>query len=54
MIEHFCDKEQRQWRSDLTHQCLRVTFEIVVWIFNTFNNNLENKPDFIKYLKKCW
>ena len=26
-----------------THSCLRVTFEIVVWIFNTFDNITENQ-----------
>ena len=33
---------------------LRVTLEIVVWIFDTFGNNLEIKIYFAKYLKKSW
>ena len=37
---------------ELTHKCLR---EIVVWIYDTFDNNLEIKDDFEKYLKEyCW
>ena len=31
-----------------------VTFEIVVWIFDTFGNNLEIKNYFAKYLKENW
>ena len=30
----------------------RVSREIVVWIYNTFDNNLEIKHDLTKYLKK--
>ena len=34
---------------------LRGTLEIVFWIFNTFDNNLEIKIDFTKSLKEiCW
>ena len=36
----------------LTHYCLKVTLEIVVWISDDFGNNLEIKNDFTKYLKK--
>ena len=31
---------------------LRSCFEIVVWIFDTFDNNLDIKNGFTKYLKK--
>ena len=34
---------------------LRVHSEIVVWIYDTFDNNFEIKNDFTKYLKEsCW
>ena len=36
----------------LTHTCLRVPLEIVVWIYNTFDDNLGIKKDFIKHLKE--
>ena len=36
----------------LTHQYLKVPLKIVVWIFGTFDNNLEIKIGFTKYLKK--
>ena len=33
----------------------RAPLDIVVWIYNTFADNLEIKNDFIKYLKEsCW
>ena len=39
----------------LTHSTLRVSPEIVVWIFNTFDKNFGIKNDFTKYLKEsCW
>ena len=39
----------------LIHSCLRVTLQSVVWIFDTFDKNLEMKNDFTKYLKEsCW
>ena len=34
-----------------THQSLRVTIEIVVWISDTFDNNLEIKNQSSTYLK---
>ena len=34
---------------------LKGTLEIVIIIFDTFDNNLQIKNDFTKYLKKsCW
>ena len=33
---------------------LRVTLEIVVWILDTFDNYLEIKKYFTKYLKESW
>ena len=42
-------------RKGLTNLCLKVTLEIVVWNFATFDNNLLIKNYFTKYLKKsCW
>ena len=39
----------------LNHYCLRVPQEIVVWIFDTFDNNFEIKKKFTIYLKEsCW
>ena len=32
--------------------CLRVTFEIAVWVFDIFDNNLKIKNPFRKYLKE--
>ena len=42
--------------TSITHSCFkRVPQEIVVWIFDTFDNNFGIKDDFIKYLKEsCW
>ena len=31
-----------------------VTHEIVVWIFDIFDNNLEIKNDFMKYFKESF
>ena len=36
----------------LTHKCLRVSHEIVVWIYDTFSNKIGIKNDFTKYLKE--
>ena len=36
------------------HQCLGVTLEFVVWIQDTFDNNLKIKNYFAKYLKESW
>ena len=34
---------------------LTLTLDIVIWIFVTFDTNLEIERDFSKYLKeKCW
>ena len=34
---------------------LRVTHKIVIWTFDTLDNNLEIKNHFAKYLKEsCW
>ena len=33
----------------------RIPTEIVIWIYDTFDNNLEIENDFTKYLKEsCW
>ena len=36
----------------LTHSCFRGYPEIVVWIFDTFDNNFEIKDDFTRYFKE--
>ena len=36
----------------LTHWCFRVPLEIVVWIYDTFNNNLGIKIELTKYFKE--
>ena len=33
---------------------LSASLEIVVWIFDTYDNNLEIKNNFTKYLKESW
>ena len=34
---------------------LGVILEIVIWIFDTFDNNLEIRSNFTKYSKEsCW
>ena len=39
----------------LTYSCFKVTQEVVVWIQDTFDNNLGIKNDFTKYLmESCW
>ena len=39
----------------ITQWCSEVPLEIVVWIYNTYDNNLRIENDFTKYLKKsCW
>ena len=35
-----------------THSCLRVPLEIVVCIYDTFDNNFGSGKDIIKYLKE--
>ena len=39
-------------KHSLTCQYLNVSLEIVVWIYNTFDNNLGFKEDFTKYFKE--
>ena len=36
----------------LTHPCLHVPLEIVVWIYDTFDNNFGIDNDFTKYLNE--
>ena len=36
----------------LNHQCLKVSLQIVVWIYGPFDNNFAIKSDLTKYLKK--
>ena len=38
----------------LTHKRSRVTFEIVVWVFGIFDNNLEIKNAFRNNLKESF
>ena len=38
----------------LTHFCLRVPLEIVVWIFDTSGNILGKENDFTKYFKESF
>ena len=45
---------QRVDSLSLTHKYLIVPPGIVVWIYNTFDNNFGNVKDFTKYLKESW
>ena len=38
--------------TSLSHSCLRVPQDVVVWIDNIFDNNLRMENDFTEYLKK--
>ena len=39
----------------ITHSSLRVPREIVVWIYDAFDDIFEIEDDFTKYLKEsCW
>ena len=39
----------------LTHQCLKVPLEIVLWIQNDLDNNFGIGNDLTKYSKEsCW
>ena len=38
----------------LTHICMGVPPEIVVWIYDTFDNKLEIDKNFTNYLKESY
>ena len=43
------------WQVLTNHWCLGDPGEIIAWIYHTFDNNLEIKDCFPKYLKEsCW
>ena len=51
--KHESDSHHLEHDLSLTQSFLRVTLEIVFWIFDTYDNNLEITNDFGKYLKEC-
>ena len=39
----------------LTHECLKILLEIVVWTYDSFDYNFGLENDFTKYMKEsCW
>ena len=40
----------------LAHSCIQVTFEFVIWAFDTFDNDLEimNTFRFLDLNESCW
>ena len=46
------NKRGKLYSGLLTHEYLRGPPEVVVWIYDTFDNNLEIENGFTKYLKE--